>query len=332
MKRKSVPSVVVAGIVAVGVIGLVVALVMLFGGGKSEAPSDAKGAATSSAAPSVEASPTEQEEPEQTEPSMETTYVEGVGEVEVASNISEDEARKELQAFVDAYAEPSLEQDEWLASLEQWTEPGLKATLRTSSRQIAKQSAGQISEIEFSDGWPSWAVVNSRAGKYWIAFIVEPNEDDWDDPRDYFVTVKGIDYEQAPSKAKLPLGSSVRMRESQLAKQLELAYITTYAQPGGQTDEQRLELIRKTFKAPVHAQKIPRTAQPDQPMRVSPIRMSEVAYEDPGTGELVALVAFRYFPEGAAGTQQEQFMQIRVRLERQADGTWALIDAEQASH
>lgn len=322
MKRKSVPSVVVAGIVAVGVIGLVVALVMLFSGGKSEAPSDAKGAATSSAAPSVEASPTE--------PSMETTYVEGVGEVEVASNISEEEARKELQAFVDAYAEPSLEQDEWLASLDRWTEPGLKATLRTSSRQIAKQSAGQISEIEFSDGWPSWAVVDSRAGKYWIAFIVEPNEDDWDDPRDYFVTVKGLDYGQAPSKAKLPLGSSVRMRESQLAKQLELAYITTYAQPGGQTDEQRLELIRKTFKAPVQAQKIPRTAEPDQPMRVSPIRMSEVAYEDPGTGELVALVAFRYFPEGTAGTQQEQFMQLRVRLERQADGTWKLIDAEPA--
>lgn len=276
------------------VIPLLVAVVLIVGYILLK-PSDAERSDSIASAPAPEthdAEP-EPEEPKGTEAPGETPA--GVGD------------------FVQAYAADGPDA-QWLAALEEATAPGLFASLATSDRELAE---GATTILEADE---THAVVGDGQQRVYTVHYrqLDSGHEHDGEESESTVTVTGIDYIQPSVGAALPLGPDSM---EQLREPVQTALTAVVAQPGGQSDKGRRELLREVFQDPQEAVAVPRVAPEGQVVRIGN------AHELVPAAEGEALVVYATVPYQLEGEEAAEWVTVTVELARDDAGRWVPHDA-----
>ena len=231
------------------------------------------------------------------------------GTVSTSGDVPDVDIPSEAREFLAVYGDRSLSEEAWLSALEPYTAPELLASLRGSDRDLLAAAGSTVLEANDEQivvGKPE------RAG-----FSLRIEELETVDEGKIF-TVRAIDWIDPPPGARLPLGSDAL---EQLEVPAQDAVLAVLAQPGGLSDAERMERIRKSLAAPSRAMKLPRAADPSVAVRVGAMHDLALAQE----GGKVAVCAV--VPYADDGRQDAQWAAVTVTFTRAKDGSWKPDDA-----
>ncbi|HIW99894.1 MAG TPA: hypothetical protein H9871_07090 [Candidatus Nesterenkonia stercoripullorum] len=249
------------------------------------------------AAPSVEAGSPH-------EPATEQTASPGPAEVPA-----------EVQAFIDSYADPDASDDEWGQSLAPNVTPALLASLLSSDRELARTAGHEI--LDVSDGRVSVGTKTDVSYTLEYAQLEDDHEHDGHEAVAHPI-VTGIDFTDAPDGAALPLGTD---GVEQVRAPVQEALTAVVAQPGGQSDEDREQLIRDTFTSPEKALSLPRSVDDGAAVRIGNAHELVLAAEDD------QFVVHATVPYARDGESTPTWTTVTIELTRDDTGAWTPQDA-----
>lgn len=222
----------------------------------------------------------------------------------------------EIRDFIAAYADPTSSDAQWGKALAPSTTPALHASLVTSDRDLARDAGGEIVGAE--DGRVSVGTPTS------VAYVLEyeqleddPEQDEAPAPGGSW-RVTAIDFMDPPRGTALPLGSDA---VEQVRAPVQEALTAVVTQPGGQSDEDRAQLIRDTFTDPQDAAAIPRRVQDGAAVRIGNAHELVLAAD----GD--QLVVYATVPYARDGESTPSWITVTVSLDRSDSGTWIPQDA-----
>lgn len=220
------------------------------------------------------------------------------------------EVPAEVQEFIDSYADPDASDDEWGRSLAPNVTPALHASLLSSDRELARTAGHEI--LDVNDGRVSVGTKTDVSYTLQYAQL----EDDHAEAGNPIVT--GIDFTDAPDGAALPLGTD---GVEQVRAPVQEALTAVVAQPGGQSDQDREQLIRGTFTSPEKALSIPRSVDDGAAVRIGNAHELVLAAEDDH------LVVHATVPYARDGENTPTWTTVTIELTRDATGAWSPQDA-----
>lgn len=231
---------------------------------------------------------------------------------EQAASPEAEEVPVEVQEFIDSYAEPDASDEEWGQALAPNVTPVLHASLLSSDRELARTAGHEI--LDISDGRVS---VGTKTD---VSYVLEyaQLEDGHEHEEEGHPIVTGIDFMAVPDGAALPLGTD---GVEQVRAPVQEALTAVVAQPGGQSDEDREQLIRDTFTSPEEAVSFPRSVDDGAAVRIGNPHELVLAAED---GQLVVYATVPYARDGES---TPAWTTVTIELIRDGTGAWTPQDA-----
>lgn len=220
------------------------------------------------------------------------------------------EVPAEVQEFIDSYADPDASDDEWGRSLAPNVTPALHASLLSSDRELARTAGHEI--LDVNDGRVS---VGTKTD---VSYTLQYAQLEDDHAETGHPIVTGIDFTDAPDGAALPLGTD---GVEQVRTPVQEALTAVVAQPGGQSDQDREQLIRGTFTSPEKALSIPRSVDDGAAVRIGNAHELVLAAEDD------QLVVHATVPYARDGENTPTWTTVTIELTRDATGAWSPQDA-----
>lgn len=227
-----------------------------------------------------------------------------------------EEVPAEVQAFINSYADPDASDDEWGQALEPNVTPALHASLLSSDRELARTAGHEI--LDVSDGRVSVGTKTDVSYTLEYAQLEDDHEHEGHEAVDHPI-VLGIDFTDAPDGAALPLGTD---GVEQVRAPVQEALTAVVAQPGGQSDEDREQLIRDTFTSPEKALSLPRSVDDGAAVRIGNAHELVLAAEDD------QLVVYATVPYARDGETTPAWVTVTVELARDSSGAWMPQDAQ----
>lgn len=219
-----------------------------------------------------------------------------------------------VQEFIDSYADADASDEEWGQTLAPNVTPALHASLLSSDRKFAQTAGHEI--LEAGDGWVS---VGTRTDVSYILEYAQLEDDhEHEEEEEDHPIVTGIDFMAAPDGAALPLGTD---GVEQVRAPVQEALTAVVAQPGGQSDEDREQLIRGTFTSPEKAVSLPRSVDDGAAVRIGNAHELVLAAED---GQLVVYATVPYARDGES---TPTWTTVTIELTRDGTGAWTPQDA-----
>ena len=225
------------------------------------------------------------------------------------------EVPAEVQAFIDSYADPDASDDEWGRSLAPNVTPALHASLLSSDRELARTAGHEI--LDVSDGRVSVGTKTDVSYTLEYAQLEDDHEHEGHEAVDHPI-VTGIDFTDAPDGAALPLGTD---GVEQVRAPVQEALTAVVAQPGGQSDEDREQLIRDTFTSPEKALSLPRSVDDGAAVRIGNAHELVLAAEDD------QFVVHATVPYARDGESTPTWTTVTIELTRDDTGAWTPQDA-----
>lgn len=226
-----------------------------------------------------------------------------------------EEVPAEVQAFINSYADPDASDDEWGQALAPNVTPALHASLLSSDRELARTAGHEI--LDVSDGRVSVGTKTDVSYTLEYAQLEDDHEHDGHEAVGHPI-VTGIDFTDAPDGAALPLGTD---GVEQVRVPVQEALTAVVAQPGGQSDEDREQLIRDTFTSPEKALSLPRSVDDGAAVRIGNAHELVLAAEDD------QLVAHATVPYARDGESTPTWTTVTIELTRDDSGAWTPQDA-----
>lgn len=220
-----------------------------------------------------------------------------------------------IQEFIDSYADPDASDEEWGQALAPNVTPALYASLLSSDRELARTAGHEI--LDVNDGRVSVGTKTDVSYTLQYAQLEDDHEHEGQAEAGHPI-VTGIDFMDAPDGAALPLGSD---GVDQVRAPTQEALTAVVAQPGGQSDEDREQLIRDTFTSPEKALSIPRSVDDGAAVRIGNTHELVLAAED---GQLVVHATVPYARDGES---TPSWITVTIELSRDATGAWTPQDA-----
>lgn len=225
------------------------------------------------------------------------------------------EVPAEIQEFIDSYADPNASDEEWDQALAPNVTPALHASLLSSDRELARTAGHDI--LDVNDGRVSVGTKTDVSYTLQYAQLEDDPEREGQAEVGHPI-VTGIDFMDAPDDAALPLGSD---GVDQVRAPAQEALTAVVAQPGGQSDEDREQLIRDTFTSPEKALSIPRSVDDGAAVRIGNAHELVLAAE----GD--QLVVYATVPYARDGESTPAWTTVTIELTRDATGAWTPQDA-----
>lgn len=225
------------------------------------------------------------------------------------------EVPAEVQAFIDSYADPDASDEEWGQALAPNVTPALHASLLSSDRELARTAGHEI--LDVSDGRVAVGTKTDVSYTLEYAQLEDDHEHDEHEAVAHPI-VTGIDFTDAPEGAALPLGTG---GVEQVRAPVQAALTAVVAQPGGQSDEDREQLIRDTFTSPEKALSLPRSVDDGAAVRIGNAHELVLAAE----GD--QLVVHATVPYARDGESTPTWTTVTIELTRDATGAWTPQDA-----
>jgi len=225
------------------------------------------------------------------------------------------EVPEEVQEFIDSYADPDASADEWGRALAPNVTPALHASLLSSDRELARTAGHEI--LDVSDGRVSVGTKTDVSYTLEYAQFEDDHEHDGHAGASHPI-VTGIDFTDAPDGAALPLGTD---GVEQVRTPVQEALTAAVAQPGGQSDEDREQLIRDTFTSPEKAMSLPRSVDDGAAVRIGNAHELVLAAEDD------QLVVHATVPYARDGESSPEWTTVTIELTRDDSGAWTPQDA-----
>lgn len=259
----------------------------------------------------------QQQEPPGAEVAAPTATAGSTGEPTTEETASQEvaEVPAEVQEFIDSYADSDASDDEWGQALAPNVTPALHASLLSSDRELARTAGHEI--LDVSDGRVSVGTKTDVSYTLEYAQLEDDHEHDGHEEEGHPI-VTGIDFMVAPEGAALPLGTD---GAEQVRAPVQEALTAVVAQPGGQSDEDREQLIRDTFTSPEKAASLPRSVDDGSAVRIGNAHELVLAAE----GE--RLVVHATVPYARDGESTPTWTTVTIELTRDATGAWAPQDA-----
>lgn len=222
------------------------------------------------------------------------------------------EVPAEIQEFIDSYADPDASDEEWGQALGPNVTPALHASLLSSDRELARTAGHEI--LDVSDGRVS--VGTKTDVSYTLEYAQLEHDDEHEAVGHPIVT--GIDFTDAPDGVALPLGTD---GVEQVRAPVQEALTAVVAQPGGQSDEDREQLIRDTFTSPEKALSLPRSVDDGAAVRIGNAHELVLAAE----GD--QLVVHSTVPYARDGESTPTWTTVTIELTRDDTGALTPQDA-----
>lgn len=234
---------------------------------------------------------------------------------EEAASPEAEEVPTEVREFIDSYADPAVSDAAWGQALAPNVAPALHASLLSSDRDLARTAGHEI--LDVSDGRVSVGTKTDVSYTLEYAQLEEDHEHDGQDGAAPPI-VTGIDFTDAPDGAALPLGTD---GVEQVRAPVQEALTAVVAQPGGQSDKDREQLIRDTFTSPEEAVSFPRSVDDGAAVRIGNAHELVLAAE----GD--QLVVYATVPYARDGESTPTWTTVTIELTRDDTGAWTPQDA-----
>lgn len=259
----------------------------------------------------------EQQEALPTEAATPAATAESTGEHATEEPVSSEaeEVPSEVQEFIDAYADADSSDEEWRQVLAPNVTPALHASLLSSDRELARTAGNEI--LDVGDGRVSVGTKTDVSYTLEYAQLEDDHEHDGQEGAGHPI-VTGIDFTDAPDGAALPLGTD---GVEQVRAPAQEALTAVVAQPGGQSGEDREQLIRDTFTSPEEAVSMPRSVDDGAAVRIGNAHELVLAAE----GD--QLVVYATVPYARDGESTPNWTTVTVELTRDDAGAWTPQDA-----
>lgn len=234
---------------------------------------------------------------------------------EEATSPEAEEAPSEVQEFIDSYADPDASDAAWGQALAPNVTPALHASLLSSDRELAREAGQEI--LDVGEGRVSVGTKTDVSYTLEYAQLEDDHERDGQEGASHPI-ITGIDFTDAHDGAALPLGTD---GVEQVRAPVQEALTAVVAQPGGQSDKDREQLIRDTFTSPEEAVSIPRSVDDGAAVRIGNAHELVLAAEDD------QLVVYATVPYARDGEGTPVWTTVTIELTRDGAGDWAPQDA-----